>query len=166
MIEHKKSPVVFGLMRGKGKRIEAVPNDIGLITGKLTVGYHREMQLIKEVLVPASQDLKDCLVMAEFMRQKIKINQDLVMKDKYLYLFSVEETNRLVLQGVPFRDAYKQIGLAIERGEFDPQRTVNHNHEGSIGQLNLEEINAMKEKVVEAFRFTLWEQAIQKLVQS
>ena len=85
------------------------------------------------------------------------------MKDKYRYLFSVEETNRLVLQGVPFRDAYKQIGLAIERGEFNPKREVNHNHEGSIGQLNLEEIKAMMEKAVAGFEFGLWEEAIERL---
>jgi len=164
IMPHKKNPDVFELMRGKCNRIQALPNDIALITANLPVGYHREMQLIKEVLFPAIQDMKDCLFMADFMLQKIKINRHLVMKDKYLYLFSVEETNRLVLQGVPFRDAYKQVGMAIERGEFDPERSVNHNHEGSIGQLNLEEIKAMMEKAVEGFEFGKWERAILALV--
>ena len=136
-----------------------------MITANLPVGYHREMQLIKEVLFPAIQDLKDCLFMASFMLQKVKINEHLIMKDKYRYLFSVEETNRLVLQGVPFRDAYKQIGLAIERGEFDPERSVNHNHEGSIGQLNLDEIKAMMQKAVSGFEFEVWEKAIQQLAE-
>lgn len=164
IMPHKKNPDVFELMRGKCNRIQAVPNDIALMTANLPVGYHREMQLIKEVLFPAIQDLKDCLFMADFMLQKVKVNEDLVMKDKYLYLFSVEETNRMVLQGVPFRDAYKQVGLAIERGEFDPERSVNHQHEGSIGQLNLDEIKSMMEKAVGGFEFTAWEKAIDSLV--
>ena len=165
IMPHKKNPDVFELMRGKCNRIQALPNDIALITANLPVGYHREMQLIKEVLFPAIQDLKDSLFMADFMLQKIKIKDDLVYQDKYLYLFSVEETNKLVLQGVPFRDAYKQVGMAIERGEFDPERSVNHNHEGSIGQLNLEEIKAMMETVLAGFAFGKWEQAIGDLVE-
>jgi argininosuccinate lyase len=164
IMPHKKNPDVFELMRGKANRIQAVPNDIALITANLPVGYHREMQLIKEVLFPAIQDLKDSLFMADFMLDKIKINEELIMKEKYKYLFSVEETNKLVLQGVPFRDAYKQIGLAIERGDFDPERSVNHNHEGSIGQLNLEEIRAMMQDGLKGFQFEKWERAIEELV--
>lgn len=163
IMPHKKNPDVFELMRGKCNRIQALPNDIAMITANLPVGYHREMQLIKEVLFPAIQDLKDCLFMAGFMLQKVEINNHLIMKDKYKYLFSVEETNTLVLQGVPFRDAYKQIGMAIERGEFNPQRSVNHNHEGSIGQLNLAEVKTMMERAVAGFGFEDWEKAIQKL---
>ena len=94
----------------------------------------------------------------------MKVNEDLVMKDKYLYLFSVEETNRLVLQGLPFRDAYKKVGLAIERGTFQPDRKVNHSHEGSIGQLNLEEIQAMMEQALQAYHFEAWESALNRLV--
>ncbi|GAB5527639.1 MAG: argininosuccinate lyase [Roseivirga sp.] len=165
IMPHKKNPDVFELMRGKANRIQALPNDIALMTANLPVGYHREMQLIKEVLFPAIQDLKDCLFMADFMLNKIKISTDLIMKDKYKYLFSVEETNKLVLQGVPFRDAYKQIGLAIEKGDFDPERSVNHNHKGSIGQLNLEEIKGMMAVSVASFDFGKWEQAIRELVE-
>lgn len=164
IMPHKKNPDVFELMRGKCNRILALPNDIALITANLPVGYHREMQLIKEVLFPALQDLKDCLFMADFMLQKVKINEGLVEKEKYKYLFSVEETNKLVLQGVPFRDAYKQVGLAIERGEFDPERTVDHHHEGSIGQLNLKEIKAMMEATLKGITFEKWEDAIDRLV--
>lgn len=165
IMPHKKNPDVFELMRGKANRIQALPNDIALMTANLPVGYHREMQLIKEVLFPAIQDLKDCLFMADFMLAKVKINNHLIIKDKYKYLFSVEETNKLVLQGVPFRDAYKQIGLAIEKGDFDPERSVNHNHEGSIGQLNLEEIKGMMAANMESFDFGKWEQAVRKLVE-
>ena len=164
IMPHKKNPDVFELMRGKCNRIQAVPNDIALMTANLPTGYHREMQLIKEVLFPAIQELKDCLFMAEFMLQKVKVNEDLVMKDKYLYLFSVEETNRLVLQGLPFRDAYKEVGMAIERGTFQPDRKVNHSHEGSIGQLNLEEIQAMMEQALQAYHFEAWESALNRLV--
>ena len=165
IMPHKKNPDVFELMRGKCNRIQALPNDIALITANLPVGYHREMQLIKEVLFPAIQDLKDCLFMADFMLQKVKISDGLIGQEKYKYLFSVEETNKLVLQGVPFRDAYKQVGLAIERGEFDPERSVNHNHEGSIGNLNHPEINAMMEGVLSGFGFESWDEAVGKLVQ-
>ncbi|MCE7993835.1 MAG: argininosuccinate lyase [Roseivirga sp.] len=165
IMPHKKNPDVFELMRGKANRIQALPNDIALMTANLPVGYHREMQLIKEVLFPALQDLKDCLFMADFMLDKVRISEDLIVKDKYKYLFSVEETNKLVLQGVPFRDAYKQIGLAIEKGDFDPERSVDHGHEGSIGQLNLEEIKVMMAANMAHFDFEKWEQAINELVE-
>ncbi|OEK05734.1 argininosuccinate lyase [Roseivirga misakiensis] len=166
IMPHKKNPDVFELMRGKCNRIQALPNDIALLTANLPVGYHREMQLIKEVLFPAIQDLKDCLFMCDFMLQKVVISTGLVDKDKYKYLFSVEETNKLVLSGVPFRDAYKQVGLAIEKGEFNPQKLVNHSHEGSIGQLNLDEIQSLKETVVEQFNFAVWNTRIKQLVSS
>lgn len=164
IMPHKKNPDVFELMRGKCNRIQALPNDIALITANLPVGYHREMQLIKEVLFPAIQDLKDCLFMADFMLQKIEITDGLVQKDKYKYLFSVEVTNKLVLDGVPFRDAYKQIGLAIEKGDFDPERNVNHSHEGSIGQLNLEEIKGQMDSAIAQFNFENWMARVASLV--
>lgn len=164
IMPHKKNPDVFELMRGKCNRIQALPNDIALMTVNLPVGYHREMQLIKEVLFPAIQDLKDCLFMADFMLQKVKISEELVHQDKYKYLFSVEETNKLVLQGVPFRDAYKQVGLAIERGDFDPERMVEHVHEGSIGQLSLKHIKRMKKQVISIFDFASMQESINTLL--
>lgn len=164
IMPHKKNPDVFELMRGKCNRIQALPNDIMMMTTNLPVGYHREMQLIKEVLFPAIQDLKDCLFMADFMLQKVKINQALINKEKYKYLFSVEETNKLTLNGVPFRDAYKQIGLAIEKGDFNPEKTVSHQHEGSIGNLNLEEIKSMMNVIVDQFNFQKSEMALERLV--
>lgn len=164
IMPHKKNPDVFELMRGKCNRIQALPNDIALITANLPVGYHREMQLIKEVLFPAIQDLKDCLFMCDFMLKKIVINEELIEKEKYKYLFSVEETNKLVLSGVPFRDAYKQIGLAIEKGDFDPARHVDHSHEGSIGNLGNQEIKSQMDAVVESFQFKQWEMSIARLI--
>lgn len=163
IMPHKKNPDVFELMRGKCNRIQALPNDIALMTTNLPVGYHREMQLIKEVLFPAIQDLKDCLFMADFMLSKVKIHDSLIGQDKYKYLFSVEETNKLVLGGVPFRDAYKEVGLRIERGEFSSDQKVEHMHEGSVGQLNLEEIEGLMKEVVGQFHFERWEQAIKQL---
>lgn len=164
IMPHKKNPDVFELIRGKCNRIQALPNDIAMMTTNLPVGYHREMQVIKELIFPTLQDLKDCLFMAEFMLAKIKINDQLIAQDKYNYLFTVEEVNRLVLSGVPFRDAYKKVGLAIEKGEFKPDRKVNHSHEGSIGQLNHAEINAMMNKAKSGFYFEKWEKAFEELV--
>lgn len=164
IMPHKKNPDVFELIRGKCNRIQALPNDIAMMTTNLPVGYHREMQVIKELIFPTLQDLKDCLFMAEFMLAKIKINDQLITQDKYNYLFTVEEVNRLVLSGVPFRDAYKKVGLAIEKGEFKPDRKVNHSHEGSIGQLNHTEITAMMNKAKSSFYFERWEKAFEGLV--
>ncbi|MFY0593971.1 argininosuccinate lyase [Roseivirga sp.] len=164
IMPHKKNPDVFELMRGKCNRIQALPNDIALVTANLPVGYHREMQLIKEVLFPAIQDLKDCLFMCDFMLQKVAISTDLVEKEKYKYLFSVEETNKLVLNGVPFRDAYKQIGLAIENDDFNPEKQVNHSHEGSIGQLNLSEIQEQMSQAMQQFDFDKWNVKTKDLV--
>ncbi len=164
IMPHKKNPDVFELMRGKCNRIQALPNDIALMTTNLPVGYHREMQLIKEVLFPSIQDLKDCLFMCDFMLKKVEINQELIEKDKYKYLFSVEETNRLVLSGVPFRDAYKIVGLAIEKGDFDPLKEVNHSHEGSIGNLELEALKRLMEKSLDLFGFEVWQSKLHELV--
>lgn len=164
IMPHKKNPDVFELMRGKCNKIQALPNDIAMLTANLPTGYHREMQLIKELLFPAIQDLKDCLFMADFMLQKVVINQELIQQEKYKYLFSVEETNKMVLSGVPFRDAYKQIGLAIERGEFNLEKSVNHSHEGSIGNLCLSEIKEMMNQANVPLNDGQWKNAIRQLV--
>ena len=164
IMPHKKNPDVFELMRGKCNKIQALPNDIALMITNLPVGYHREMQLIKELLFPAIQDMKGSLFMADFMLEKIKINDNLILDNKYKYLFSVEETNKLVLQGVPFRDAYKQIGMAIEQGDFNPDKTVDHSHEGSIGNLNHKEIKSMMSDALSQFNFQKWEKALNNLV--
>lgn len=165
IMPHKKNPDVFELIRGKCNKIQALPNDIALMTVNLPVGYHREMQLIKELLFPAIQDMKDALVMTDFMLDKIKIKEDLILQEKYKYLFSVEETNKLVLEGMPFRDAYKKIGMDIEKRNFEPDRRVNHSHEGSIGNLNIEEIRLMMNQALAQFKFEKWEEALEKLVE-
>ena len=164
IMPHKKNPDVWEIMRGKCNRLQALPNDVAMMTTNLPSGYHRELQLLKELLFPAFADLKNCLHMATFMLQNISVNTAILNDPKYAYLFSVEEVNRLALSGVPFRDAYKQVGLAIEKGEFNPDKKVNHTHEGSIGNLNNAEITAAFNKIVGSFGFTKVEKAIEGLV--
>jgi len=164
IMPHKKNPDVWEIMRGKCNRLQALPNDVAMMTVNLPSGYHRELQLLKELLFPAFADLKDCLHMATFMLQNITVNTGILNDPKYAYLFSVEEVNRMVLSGIPFRDAYKQVGTAIEKGEFKPGHTVSHTHEGSIGNLNNDRIAASFTKLVESFDFEKVEKAIERLV--
>jgi argininosuccinate lyase len=164
IMPHKKNPDVWEIMRGKCNRIQALPNDLALITTNLPSGYHRDLQLLKETLFPAFTDLKDCLHMATFMLENITVKEAILEDERYKYLFSVEETNRLVLSGVPFREAYKQIGAAIENASFSPQKTVNHTHEGSIGNLCNEEITECMNDVLLQFPFEKVNLAIQNLL--
>jgi argininosuccinate lyase len=164
IMPHKKNPDVWEIMRGKCNRIQALPNDVAMMTTNLPSGYHRELQLLKELLFPAFTDLKNCLHMATFMLQNITVKTDILNDPKYAYLFSVEEVNRLVLNGTPFRDAYKQVGLAIEQGNFNPDKQVNHTHEGSIGNLGNEHITAAMDKLLGSFNFEKVTMAIDKLV--
>jgi argininosuccinate lyase len=164
IMPHKKNPDVWEIMRGKCNRLQALPTDVAMMTTNLPSGYHRELQLLKELLFPAFTDLKNCLHMAAFMLQNITVNADILNDPKYAYLFSVEEVNRMVLNGTPFRDAYKQVGAAIERGDFNPDKQVNHTHEGSIGNLMNAEITATFDKLVESFDFGKVEKAVEKLV--
>jgi argininosuccinate lyase len=164
IMPHKKNPDVWEIMRGKCNRLQALPNDVAMMTVNLPSGYHRELQLLKELLFPAFTDLKNCLQMATFMLQNITVKTDILSDPKYAYLFSVEEVNRMVLNGTPFRDAYKQVGLAIERGEFKPDHNLKHTHEGSIGNLGNEQITAAFNNLVKSFDFEKVEGAISKLV--
>jgi len=164
IMPHKKNPDVWEIMRGKCNRLQALPNDVAMMTINLPSGYHRELQLLKELLFPAFSDLKNCLHMATFMLQNITVNADILSDPKYAYLFSVEVVNRLVLSGVPFRDAYKQVGAAIEKGEFNPKKDVNHTHEGSIGNLGNEQITSAFDKLVANFDFEKVEKAIKALI--
>ena len=164
IMPHKKNPDVWEIMRGKCNRLQALPNDVAMMTTNLPSGYHRELQLLKELLFPAFTDLKNCLHMATFMLKHITVNTDILNDPKYAYLFSVEEVNRMVLNGTPFRDAYKQVGAAIEKGEFNPNKTLNHTHEGSIGNLGNEQIAASMNKVVKSFDFDKVQEAIDKLI--
>lgn len=140
IMPHKKNPDVFELIRAKSNKIKSIPNEISLITTNLPSGYHRDLQIIKENFMPAFQNLKDCLYMTRFMMEHIKVNDKILEDEKYQYLFSVELVNQLVLEGMPFRDAYVEVGRRIEKGEFKPEKKVNHTHEGSIGNLCNEEI--------------------------
>ncbi|TSJ38789.1 argininosuccinate lyase [Mucilaginibacter corticis] len=164
IMPHKKNPDVWEIMRGKCNRLQALPNDVAMMTTNLPSGYHRELQLLKELLFPAFTELKNCLHMATFMLQNITVNQDILNDPKYAYLFSVEEVNRMVLSGTPFRDAYKQVGLAIEKGEFNPDKTVNHTHEGSIGNLGNEFIVDNMTRLIGSFKFDAVAWAVAKLV--
>lgn len=135
IMPHKKNPDVFEIMRAKCNRIQAVPNELILVTNNLPSGYHRDVQVTKEILFPAISSLKECLEMLDFMLTHIRIKPNIVADEKYKYMFSVENVNQQVLDGVPFRDAYKNIGLAIENHTYDPNFNVKHSHEGSIGNL-------------------------------
>lgn len=164
IMPHKKNPDVWEIMRGKCNRLQALPNDVAMMTTNLPSGYHRELQLLKELLFPAFADLIDCLQMATFMLQNISVNKNILDDPKYTYLFSVEEVNKSVLNGTPFRDAYKQIGLDIEQDNFNPDKTVNHTHEGSIGNLQNQQITEAMDKVIGSFDFKKVEDAISWLV--
>jgi argininosuccinate lyase len=164
IMPHKKNPDVWEIMRGKCNRLQALPNDVAMMTTNLPSGYHRELQLLKEILFPAFADLTDCLQMATFMLQNITVNKNILDDPKYAYLFSVEEVNKSVLNGTPFRDAYKQVGLAIEQGNFNPDKNISHTHEGSIGNLQNEQISEAMDKIMESFDFKKVENAINGLV--
>ena len=164
IMPHKKNPDVWEIMRGKCNRIQALPNDVAMMTVNLPSGYHRELQLLKELLFPAFTELNDCLHMATFMLQNITIDTEILKDPKYAYLFSVEEVNKLVLNGTPFRDAYKQVGFEIENGSFKPKQEVNHTHEGSIGNLMNTEITKAFNQVINNFNFLKVEHAIEELV--
>ncbi|WP_419800796.1 argininosuccinate lyase [Mucilaginibacter sp.] len=164
IMPHKKNPDVWEIMRGKCNRIQALPNDVALMTANLPSGYFRDLQLLKELLFPAFADLKDCLQMATFMLENISVKEAILEDDRYKYLFSVEETNRRVLSGIPFREAYKQIGAEIENASFSPEKTVNHTHEGSIGNLCNEEITECMDELLEQFPFKKVQKAIENLL--
>jgi argininosuccinate lyase len=164
IMPHKKNPDVWEIMRGKCNRLQALPNDVALMTTNLPSGYHRELQLLKELLFPAFGELKQCLHMAAFMLQHIEVKKNILDDPKYAYLFSVDEVNKLVLEGMPFRDAYKHIGAAIEQGNFNPDKKANHTHEGSIGNLNNDKISAAMGQLLKSFDFEKLEKAVNSLV--
>ena len=164
IMPHKKNPDVFELTRAKCNKIQALPQQIMMIMNNLPSGYFRDLQIIKEVFLPAFQELKDCLQMATYIMDKIKINEHILDDDRYLYIFSVEEVNRLASEGMPFRDAYKKVGLDIEAGKFTHNKQVNHTHEGSIGNLCNDKIEILMQQVVDGFNFSVMEQAEKALL--
>jgi argininosuccinate lyase len=165
IMPHKKNPDVFELIRAHCNRIQALPNEISLMLTNLPSGYHRDLQLLKEPLFPAIKNLKDCIRMAILMFENIDIKKDILNDEKYKYLFTVEEMNKLVLQGTPLRDAYKKIGLEVENKTFKTDMEMKHTHEGSIGNLQNEQIKAMMENIIGRFKFKSVNDALQKLLQ-
>jgi len=164
IMPHKKNPDVFELIRARCNKIQALPNELALMTTNLPSGYHRDLQLLKENLFPSFQSLSDCLQIATFMLDHISVKEDILNDPKYDYLFSVEVVNNEVLQGVPFREAYRNIGLAIEQGAFKPLKEVNHTHEGSIGNLCNQEIERMFNENLSSFGFPKVEKALSDLL--
>lgn len=164
IMPHKKNPDVFELIRARANQLLALPNEIALTTTNLPSGYHRDMQLLKEKLFPAIQHLKDCLRMMQLMLANMNVREGILGDDKYKFLFSVEEVNKLVLSGMPFRDAYKKIGLDIEQGNYNPLKDVKHTHEGSIGNLNTGQIQRMMNDVLTKFAFEKSNNAIENLL--
>ncbi len=164
IMPHKKNPDVFELIRSHCNRIQALPNEIMLMTTNLPSGYHRDLQLIKEHIIPAFQNLHSCLEMAGLMISNVVVKKDLLKNEQYQYLFSVDEVNKLVLQGVPFRDAYKQIGNDIDKGKFTYSPSPSHTHEGSIGNLQHQQVILMMDKVMSRFNFTKVEDALKQLL--
>ena len=163
IMPHKKNPDVFELTRAKCNQIQSIPQQITLITNNLPSGYFRDLQIIKEVFLPSFDELSNCLDMVRMMMQEVKVNENILDDDKYNLLFSVEKVNELVLQGVPFRDAYKQVGLEIEAGNFTPDKEVHHTHEGSIGNLCNDKIESLKQQIISDFHFESINTAISKL---
>ncbi|MFZ2905622.1 MAG: argininosuccinate lyase [Cyclobacteriaceae bacterium] len=153
IMPHKKNPDVFEMIRARCNQLIALPNEIALLTANLPSGYHRDLQVLKEKLFPAIQDLKDCLRMMYLMVSNVRVKENILTDEKYTFLFSVEEVNKLVLEGVPFRDAYKQVGEQIEKGSFTPSAQVKHTHEGSIGNLCNDQIRTMMGEVLAKFPF-------------
>ena len=153
IMPHKKNPDVFELVRGRCNDLQALPHAIALATSNLPSGYHRDLQLLKEKLFPAFGQIMDCLQMVRLMLSHIEVKEGLLEDEKYKYLFSVEEVHQLVLQGIPFRDAYGRVGQSIERGEFKPIGKIHHTHEGSMGNLCNDEISKMMDKEIQSFQF-------------
>ena len=147
IMPHKKNPDVFELVRGKCNKLQSIPNQLTLVINNLPSGYHRDLQLVKEIIVPAIQDMKACLEILTFSLKEIRINKNIIEDSKYDYLFSVDTLNELVLSGTPFRDAYKQMGKEINSGKFTPKRDIKHTHEGSLGNLCLAEIREKMKKL-------------------
>lgn len=165
IMPHKKNPDVLELIRSHCNRIKALPNEIMLMTTNLPSGYHRDLQLLKEHLFPAFNTLKECIKMAGLMLSNIEVKDHILADEKYKYLFSVEEVNKLVNAGMPFRDAYKKVGLDIEAGNFQYATSINHTHEGSIGNLCTAEIKKLMQREMDSFPFTSVQQAIARLIQ-
>ena len=165
IMPHKKNPDVFELIRAKCNKLQALPQQVVLIMNNLPVGYFRDLQIIKEVFLPAFGELSDCLHMAAYIINKIEVNEHILDNPMYDPMFSVEEVNRRAAAGIPFRDAYKQVGLEIEAGTFRADRHIHHTHEGSIGNLCNDQVRQLMDQVLEGFHFERVSEAERKLLQ-
>lgn len=164
IMPHKKNPDVFELLRSHCNRMQSLPNQIVLMTNNLPSGYFRDLQLIKEVFIPSFAELKSCLSIACFAISNMKVNDKIMEDTRYENIYSVEEVNRMVLQGVPFRDAYRQVGEQISKGDFHPDKNIRHTHHGSIGNLCLSDIEHKMKRILHSFNFGKAEEAIEKLL--
>ena len=160
---HKKNPDVFELIRAKSNKLQSLPYQVTMIMNNLPCGYFRDLQIIKEVFLPAFDELKDCLEMTAYIINRMEVNEHILDNQMYDPMFSVEEVNRLAAEGMPFRDAYKKVGLDIEAGHFTPERNIHHTHEGSIGNLCNEEIAALMHQTIKEFHFERVEEAERRL---
>ncbi|MBQ0121793.1 MAG: argininosuccinate lyase [Bacteroidales bacterium] len=149
IMPHKKNPDVFEIMRGKCNRLQTIITEVSSLTTNLPLGYHRDLQLLKDITFPAIEVMNECLLMADFMLQHVRINENILDDKRYDYLFTVEDVNRLVLDGTPFRDAYKEIGHQVQQGTYKPTREVHHTHEGSIGNLCTNQIKHKMQTALE-----------------
>lgn len=148
IMPHKKNPDVFEIMRGKCNRLQSLPNELTILTANLPLGYNRDLQLMKDILFPASAELIECLDMAGYMLAQMRVRKDILEDSRYDYIFTVEDVNRLVLEGMPFRDVYKQIGIQVQKGEYKPTREVHHTHLGSIGNLANDKIKTKMQTLI------------------
>ena len=164
IMPHKKNPDVFELIRAQCNRIQALPNEIMMISANLPSGYHRDFQLLKENIIPAFKNLRNCITMASLMIKNIKVEKDILKDEKYKYLFSVDEMNKLVLEGMPLRDAYQKIAADIGKNNFKYNPQIQHTHLGSIGNLQNKAINAVMGNIISRFNFTKVNDALQKLL--
>ena len=164
IMPHKKNPDVFELTRAKCNKLQALPQQIMMIMNNLPSGYFRDLQIIKEVFLPAFQELRDCLQMSAYIIRQMEVNEEILSDPRYDLIFSVEEVNRLATEGMPFRDAYKKVGLDIEAGNFTPDKNIRHTHEGSIGNLCNEEIARLMDSLVGEFHFERIDKAVEALL--
>ena len=164
IMPHKKNPDVFELIRAKSNKLQSLPTQVTLIQNNLPCGYFRDLQIIKEGVLPAFDELKDCLNMTAYIINKIEVREDILDNPMYDPIFSVEEVNRLAVEGMPFRDAYKKVGLDIEAGKFTPNKNIHHTHEGSIGNLCNDRIQALMQSILDGFHFEKVDEAEKKLL--
>ncbi len=164
IMPHKKNPDVFELIRARSNKLQGISGQISLITNNLPSGYFRDLQMVKEIFLPSFKEMNDSLKIATLALKEMTVNEKILDDPKYNYLFSVEAVNKLVLDGVPFREAYKQVGAEIESGNFQPEKKVEHSHEGSVGNLCLDKIMESKKEVLRNFNFNKTEKAIQQLL--